>query len=528
MEYEAVSILIVGAGPTGLTIANLLGQYNIKVLLVERNATLYSLPRAITIDDEGLRICQALGLHTQVLKHVRLNLGALYLSHGKRLVYVKPESQRNGYPLISTFDQPFLEAMLYDGLKRFPNVEVRFGCTLETFTQTKQRVLATICTVTGEQKQIASSYLLACDGGKSALRQSLGISMRGRTFPQRWLVVDSHDQGDIPTDYITFFCDPARPMVSVPAPDKGRRWEFMLHNNEEEQQMLMPATMRKLIQQVGGPPEAHITRQAIYTFHAARASTFSCERVFLLGDAAHMLPPFGGQGMNCGLRDAHNLAWKLALVLRAQASPNILATYQQEREPHAARLIRFSAFMGNMVMPTHRFFAFLRDTILGILMKIPPVASSLVEMRIKPASRYRRGLILRRESKISRMLAGQLLPQPTVLTSEGTYILFDDLLKCDFALLRLYSDPDTAFTPLQAKIWRDLETRFICIVPATEQVQNIAQDVIYVLDSQQHLARFLRNRRDIFVLIRPDRYILGAFHVNRELEFVTALQKKIA
>jgi 3-(3-hydroxy-phenyl)propionate hydroxylase len=530
MEDESVAILIVGAGPTGLTIANLLGQYNMNVLLIERNDGLCSFPRAITIDDEGLRICQALRLHEAVLEHVRLDLGALYLSHEKRLVYVKPNSQRNGYPLISTFDQPHLEAILLNGLKRFPHVEVRFGCTLETFTQTEHGVCATICTNTGEQKQIASSYLLACDGGKSTIRQALGISMRGRTFPQRWLVVDSYDKDDIPSHYITFFCNPARPMVSVPAPDKGRRWEFMLHLDEDEEHTLMPTTMRKFIQQVGGPPEAQIVRQAIYTFHAARARSFAHKHVFLLGDAAHLLPPFGGQGMNCGLRDAHNLAWKLMLVLRRQAQPGILATYQQEREPHAARLIRFSAFMGRMVMPTNRFFAHVRDIVLHVLMQIPPAALSLTEMRVKPSSRYKRGLILSGRDKISRVLAGELLPQPSVLTQDGKTVLLDEVLAAGFVLLRLYSDPTTAFTLLQAKLWHELGTHFICIVPTVEQMPDPTQNVTgtYIVDSQQQLARFLHNRRDLFVFVRPDRYVLGTFHVNREAAFLASLQKLLS
>jgi 3-(3-hydroxy-phenyl)propionate hydroxylase len=528
VKCEFVPVLIVGAGPTGLTAANLLGQYGIRVLLIERAEGLCSFPRAISIDDEGLRICQALGLREEVLQHVLAGLGAQYLSHGKLLVRAQPSSRRNGYPLISTFDQPHLEETLLAGLRRFPCVEVRFGHTLDAFVQTEKYVFSSVCAATGKRQQIASTYLLACDGGKSPVRHALGISMRGTTFPQRWLVADSLCEDNAPAPRcITFFCDPTRPAVSVPAPGKGRRWEFMLLPGEREEQLLTPANLRQLIQKVGGPSEPRIIRQAIYTFHAACAASFSHRRVFLLGDAAHLLPPFGGQGMNCGLRDAHNLAWKLALVLRTQAQANILETYQQERAPHAARMIRFSSLLGSVIMPTSRPLACLRDVTLRTLMSLPSVASSLAEARIKPASSYQRGLLLSGGSLFSRALVGQLLPQPIVLVQGDGPVLLDELLGFGFALLRLHANPCEAFKPLQAHIWQKLRTRFICLVPATEPMHASSQHCICALDSQQEIAQFLHDRRDFFVLVRPDRYVLGAFHVNREQAFAERLHERL-
>jgi len=527
VKCEFVPVLIVGAGPTGLTAANLLGRYGIKVLLIERAERLYAFPRAISIDDEGLRICQALGLREEVLQHVLPDLAAQYLSHGKLLVRAQPSSRRNGYPLISTFDQPHLEEALLAGLRRFPCVEVRFGHTLDTFVQAEQHVLSSVCSSAGKRQHITSTYLLACDGGKSPVRRALGIAMRGTTFPQRWLVADSLCEDDAPARCITFFCDPVRPAVSVPAPGKGRRWEFMLLPGEREEQLLTRANLRQLIQQVGGPSEPHIIRQAIYTFHAACAASFSHGRVFLLGDAAHLLPPFGGQGMNCGLRDAHNLAWKLALVLCTQAQPGILETYQQERAPHAVRMIRFSSLLGSVIMPTSRPLACLRDVTLRALMSLPSVASSLAEARIKPESSYQRGLFLSDGGLFSRALAGQLLPQPIVLVQGDEPVLLDELLGSGFALLRLHANPCEAFKPLQARIWQRLRARCICIVPATEPVQASSQDCIYALDSQQEIAHFLHGRRDIFVLVRPDRYVLGAFHVDREQAFAARLQERL-
>jgi 3-(3-hydroxy-phenyl)propionate hydroxylase len=527
MDQEFVCVLVIGAGPTGLTVANLLGQYGIETLLVERNVELSDFPRAISIDDEGLRICQALGLHEEILRDVRLDLGVQYLSRGRLLVHVTPSSQRNGYPLISTFDQPSLEATLLAGLRRFPCVEARFGHTLEGFTQTEQGVLARVRTASGQLLRITCAYLLACDGGKSFVRHALGILMHGTTFLQRWLVADGLTEVNAPRNCITFFCNPTRPAVSVPAPGQRNRWEFMLLPGEREDQFLHLTNLHQLIQQIGGPYKPRIIRQAIYTFHASYAASFACERIFLLGDAAHLLPPFGGQGMNCGLRDAHNLAWKLAFVLHRQAEPEILKTYQQERVPHVRRMIRFSSFLGSMIMPTSRPLAFLRDVALRILMTLPPVASSLADARIKPEPSYKRGLLLSDGSKISRMLAGQLLPQPTVLMWKDKPILLDELLGYGFALLRLHSEPNEAFKPLQADFWQKLKPRCICIMPAMKRMPGAPQDITSVVDSQQQLVRFLCNRRDLFVLVRPDRYVLGAFHVDREQDFVAKLQERL-
>lgn len=519
-------VLIVGAGPTGLVLANLLGLYGIETLLIERSTGLSSYPRAISIDDEGLRICQGLGLREEILEHVLLNLEAQYLSHGRLLVRVTPVSQANGYPLISTFHQPELETMLLNGLQRFPHVQVRFGYTLERFEQANQEIRAGLRTPTGALQYMSCAYLLACDGGKSAVRRMLGIPLRGTTFRQRWLVVDGICEEPAPTQLITFFCDAHRPAVSVPAPGKGWRWEFMLHPGEEEQSFLSPINLSQLLQQIGDVRKPSITRQAIYTFHASYAASFSAGHVFLLGDAAHLLPPFGGQGMNCGLRDAYNLAWKLALVLRSEAQTGLLDTYQQERAPHVREMIRLSAFLGNIVMPTNRLHTFLRDGVLRTLLRVPPVATSLTEMRIKPALSYKQGFRSRVKTRISATYAGQLLPQPLVLTQKNKLVLLDEVLGPDFALLRLYPYPDKAFQALHDDFWQRLKPRRVCIVPATESMPEVDLDWIWAKDTR-HFALFMRERQDLFLLVRPDRVLFGAFTAEEEPSFIKMLQKQL-
>ena len=305
----------------------------------------------------------------------------------------------------------------------------------------------------------------------------------------------------------------------------------MLHPEEPDDSFeparnsVAPQWLRRLLSQIGDERIPRIVRQSIYTFHAAYAGSFARERIFLLGDAAHLLPPFGGQGMNSGLRDASNLAWKLAFVLLGQAHPRILETYEQERMPHVVRTIAFATFLGkHLVMPAGRVHALLRDAALRALTKLPPVLSGVRERRMRPEALYRNGLILKKR-RGSRALAGQLLPQPAVLLPGKRSALMDDVLGSGFSLVRLHSDPANAFKPLQTEIWRRLKVRRVCLVPASENLHDGGENVACAWDDQKQIRHFLQRECDDFVLVRPDRYVLGTFRVDQERAFAAALGK---
>jgi 3-(3-hydroxy-phenyl)propionate hydroxylase len=501
------SSIIVGAGPTGLAMGNLLGMLGIDVLILERNAGLSDFPKAISIDDEGLRVCQAMGLGHAVIENVLLDIDAHYISGKRYLARVKPMSKRNGYPLISTFHQPEFEATLLQGLKRFPCVSIQFQHNVESFQQGATDVVLSVRDSEGNLKTYVCAYLLACDGAKSSIRRQLGIAMRGSTFAQKWLVVDTINDTD-PTAAAVFFCNPTRPSVTVPAPHSSRRWEFMLLPGENEDELLLDDNIRLLIRQVGGSPNPQIRRRQIYTFHAAIAETFSKDRVFLLGDAAHLMPPFGGQGMNCGLRDAHNLSWKLQKVIQGKAGPALLETYNQESQKYVGDLIRFSKFLGTIIMPMSKIRAFLRDSVFFTLNTIPPIRKYLSQGGIKPQTRYKKGFLYVDGSRANKTLAGMMLPQPKIKTSQGQTTLLDNVLGQDFALLSLGHKSEEAFASLNADPWQRLGAQFISI--------------------ENEIEGLPANQRDLFVLVRPDRYIYGVFKAEHAHVFVSTLCKHLA
>ena len=497
------SIIIVGAGPVGLAMGNLLGMFAIDALILERNTGLSDYPKAISLDDEGLRICQDMGLSHAILENVLLDIDAHYISGKRYLAKVAPTSRRNGYPLISTFHQPEFEATLHHGLKRFPCISILFQHAVETFEQCDSGVFLTVRTPQGTLKTFECAYLLACDGAKSTIRRQLGVPMQGSTYSQKWLVVDTINDDD-PSTTATFFCNPTRPAVTVPAPHAARRWEFMLLPGETEEDLLRDEKIRGLIQQIGGACNPQIIRQCIYTFHAALAQTFSKGRVFLLGDAAHLMPPFGGQGMNCGLRDAHNLSWKLQMVLQGLASPALLDTYSQERHEHVARMIRLSKFLGNIIMPVSKPVAMLRDAVFRTLNTVPSIREYLTEGRLKPQPRYKKGFLYFDGTRESKAIVGMMLPQPEVKTPQGKKTLLDNVLGPGFALLRRHDNPEEAFASLKAGTWRRLGVRFV--------------------STENEIDKVLLNERDLFILVRPDRYIYGVFREENAEAFATTFQ----
>ncbi len=262
-------VLIVGAGPTGMALANLLGCEGIDTLIIERNPGCVPEPRAIAIDGESLRTLQAAGLTESVLPTIKQGFVADYVNGaGERLFQTDLNPRPYGFCLQNSFDQPTLERQLLAGLERFDCVDVRHSTTLLAFKQTERTVTATIQTAGSEQIDVQAEFMVACDGGRSSVRQALGIRMVGDRLPQKWLVIDTVDKALSGEPECRFFCDPRRPAMTLLRPGGERRWEWMLKDGESDDDMLADERIRELLSPHTKPEQVDIYRKCVYGFSA--------------------------------------------------------------------------------------------------------------------------------------------------------------------------------------------------------------------------------------------------------------------
>jgi 3-(3-hydroxy-phenyl)propionate hydroxylase len=506
-------VVIIGAGPTGLTLANLLGVEGIHTLLIERHTSTVQEPRAVSIDDEALRTMQAIGIVDEVLKQVVPGYGSHYYSpRGDCFVKVEPTETPYGYPRRNAFRQPILERQLREALHRFAHVETRFDHTLDSFTQDANGVLLHVREPGGRQIQIACDYLVGCDGANSTVRDLMGIPLEGSTFNERWLIVDLENSAN-PSPHTRVFCDPDRPCITLPGPNHTRRFEFKLHSQERDEDLLAPEVIAKLLSSHEAAPGSTIIRKVVYRFHARMATRWSKGRIFLAGDAAHLMPPFAGQGMNTGIRDAHNLAWKLVSVVRGQAGPGILATYEMERRHHAASMIRLSLQMGVVMAPRNSWSAKAIQNAFRVLSIFPPAQDYVAQMKYKPKPRFLSGFILLDDRHTRRTLIGSLFPQPYVETKDQRKVLLDEVLGNGFSILARASQPNHMFAPLTQPVWDRLQVRRIAVLPQ-DASWCLSTGITTVREIDHTLSTALTGYPDHLILLRPDHYVAACIPVS--------------
>lgn len=502
------SVIVVGAGPTGLTLANLLGQSDISAVVIERNHGTVNEPRAVSIDDESLRTMQAIGLDDAVLADVVAGYGVHYYTRpgGHCFGRVEPSSAVYGFPKRNAFRQPLFEATLLRGLGRFASVEVLFGHKLLCIEQTDEGVSATIQREDGSILTIDAQYLVGCDGGRSPVRNLIGSTLQGSSFESRWLVVDTDSDDD--TFWQTrVYCDARRPVVEVPGPHRTRRFEFLLHAHESDEATLKSERLTELLRPFRGEKPTSIVRKTIYTFHARVADKWRRGRVFLAGDAAHLTPPYAGQGMNSGVRDAHNLGWKLAAVIGQGLPPSLLDSYELERRDHAWALIRLAMNLGLVMAPKTVMRARVIAAVFTAIGFIPPLRDYFLQMRFKPKPRYLTGLVLPDELGKS-SIVGQMLPQPRVRAND-TVRPFDDLIGPGFSIVQFGGEPRRGIMTLTSPLWQRLAATRVRVEPAD-----------FGAVGQAYQGRC--------VLLRPDRYVAGSFDPDDEQAFASALEALMA
>jgi 3-(3-hydroxy-phenyl)propionate hydroxylase len=539
LERHTTDVLIIGAGPTGLTLANVLGQSGINVIIIDRKDSTVNEPRAVSIDDESLRTMQAIGLADEVMRDVVSGYGVHYITTpgGSCFGKVEPTASDYGYPRRNAFRQPLFEATLCKGLQRFPSVRMLFRHTLVSFSQSAGEVVAVIAREDGTQCQVSAHYMIGSDGGRSPVREALGVAMAGSTFKSRWLVVDT-DQDDDPFTQMRVYCDARRPLVDVPGPHRTRRFEVFIHPHEDADAALAPERIRELLRPLRGDRPLNIVRTVVYTFHARMATQWRVGRVFLAGDAAHLTPPYAGQGMNSGVRDAHNLGWKLAAVLKGRLSDDALDSYEEERRGHAWALIRLALNLGEVMAPRTRIHGWLIYAFFGIVAYIPPVRDYFLQMKFKPKPRYLRGLLglLDAPAEISRR--GYMLPQPMLAMTgvDGTRASLNSLdsqMGDGFSLVAYGDAGKAALAGLKHPLWKHLGASKVWILEpgsgahknqqsGTESDAELlkqTEGIVTGVDSADVLAPTLTPHRGKVLLVRPDRYIAGVFAPGNEVAF---------
>ena len=362
-------VAIVGYGPVGAVLANLLGQRGLDVVVLEPTLDVYHLPRAAHFDDEIMRAFQSIGLADEILPSTTPVVGMDFVTAaGDKLFGYASEDRprRLGWEVGYLFHQPGLERALRAGVGRFPTVEVRLGEeVVELDTTAPDSVGLVVRSLdTGEEVTVRARYVVGCDGARSFVRKALGVGLDDTGFDQPWLVVDTVLRDDATCtlpDRVLQICDPARPATFVPSVGRHRRWELM-SMGESAETLLEPDTIARLLApwvEVG--QDVDIERSAVYSFHALVAAEWRRGRVLLAGDAAHQMPPFLGQGMCAGIRDAVNLAWKLDAVLGSDAGDGLLDTYQPEREPHVRAITDLAVALGGILQTTDPEVAAARD-----------------------------------------------------------------------------------------------------------------------------------------------------------------------
>jgi 3-(3-hydroxy-phenyl)propionate hydroxylase len=345
-------VAILGYGPVGALLANLLGQAGLQVSVYERDTEIYALPRAVHFDGEVMRIFQSVGLAQKIAAATRTSSKGMHFVNAEgRTLMVRRGIEGpgpHGWAGNWYFHQPILEEILRAGTQRFPNVTVHLG-----------REIADV-------SELDARYIVGCDGARSLVRRAIGSQQRDLGLHQPWLVVDLLCDPNSPRvralpDYTVQLCDPARPMTVVHVGGARRRWEIMLMPGDDPARLTEPEIFWPMMARWLGPDDARLERAAVYTFHSVVQEGWRKARLLLAGDACHQTPPFLGQGMCAGMRDASNLAWKLAAVLRGEGPASLLDTYESERLPHVRAFIELAVRLGAVLQETDPEAAAERD-----------------------------------------------------------------------------------------------------------------------------------------------------------------------
>jgi 3-(3-hydroxy-phenyl)propionate hydroxylase len=490
MKETVFDVAIIGYGPAGATLANLLGQYGLSTIVIEKDAEIYALPRAIHFDGEVMRVLATAGLRAAVETIARPGLTGMHFNNaqGETLLIRGGTNARGPHGCATNhyFHQPELEAVLRQGIQRFECVQVQTQHEVTMIEESDDCVRLSVQNhQTNSSSIVQARYVVGCDGARSLVRKVLGSKMTDLGLHQPWLVFDVLLKADVPSlpDHTVQHCDPVRPMTYCNVTGKRRRWEIMLMPNDDPTELVKPESLWQLVKPWVQPDQADIERAVIYTFHSIIAQGWRRDRLLIAGDAAHQTPPFLGQGMCAGIRDAANLAWKLDAVLSGRSSDELLNTYESERSPHVHAFIDLAVRLGDIIQTTDPQEARERDA------KFKAGKPTIFEF---PAPRLGPGVWLGEAAPV-----GQIFPQPEL--ADGR--LLDQAIGLCFAVI--------GKKELLEQVSGETRQRW----------KHHSVAMLFATDPQ--ILNWLETHHVSAVLLRPDRYIAGVARSSSELEEIS-------
>ena len=489
-------VAIVGFGPTGAVAAGLLGKKGIRTFVCDKLHDVYDKPRAIALDHEIARVFQHLGLTEKIQPFLEPFTDSVFYGVDGQMIK-RMSTVSAPYPLAHlpsmVFTQPPVEKVLREHAASFDCIDIQLGQALVNLEQDDVISTLSLQAEDGSVSTIKAQYVIGCDGASSAVRGFAGIGLQDLDFDEPWLVVDVlvNEQGLAKLPKVSVqYCEPERPSTYLIVTQNHRRWELSINPGEDPKQLATPEGTWKLLSRWLQPHEGTLWRQASYRFHALVAERFHSGRAFLAGDAAHQQPPFLGQGMCQGVRDAVNLSWKLGAVLNGQASNALLDTYSQERKAHVKELTSRIKGIGQLVGERNLDKARERDR--KLLAECGGVVKPMPRQNVQPA-----------------LVQGCLDPA----ASEGTGTLFpqawlkqvrmDDLWGCGWRVV-LSAEASADFATWLAQ-------------PAYSWIKTMKLGEVDAIEDDGVMAAWLQAHSCQAAVVRPDHYVLGTAQTATQL-----------
>ena len=509
-------VAVVGYGPTGLHCRVAAGPVGHRVVVVERWPTLYGMPR-LTYRWRDRAAAQLRLRHPrEALRELladQLDISSIMPRVGGLLTSPDIPTLQMGYPAHISIHQPDIEAAIDRRVRTLSNVSVYQGTELTGLKQ--EGTAIELAVKAGDRaEKLRARYVFGADGARSFVRSALGIERDDSGFNERWLNIDGERKRPMASSFeeTKQYCDPARGHMFLPIGKDRQRFEFALLKHEDTAEMEKPEAAWKILKHYHGvgPDDIKIIRQIVYTFECRMAQSWRKGQAFLGGDAAHTMPPYLGQGACSGIRDAANIAWKLDLVLRDAVTPDILESYEAERRPHVANMMKTAVMLGKVANTNSRAVAFVRDMAFRFNLVPPP----------PPFPSFSAGLIQGDRRGDAGKVVGSVPPQAQVNVG-GVTARLDDHVGYRFALIA-QSNPAAVLDASRVAFLKDLGCRLFTLT------DEAGPGVERIVDVEGIYASYLAEKHVAAMLTRPDTNLFGFAAARADLpHLVDELRQKL-